>query len=68
MAASCGDGTAGNESLVLTIDELIFQEQDPIIKDKKGILVELPFTAYWDNGANGTSIMAVLKNTQASAL
>jgi hypothetical protein len=62
-----GLGTAGNESLALKVDELIFQEQDPIIKDKKGILIELPWTAYWDNGANGTSIMATLKNTQASA-
>lgn len=61
-----GLGTAGNESLVLNFDELIFQEQDPIIKDKKGILIELPWTAYWDNGANSTSIMATLKNTQAT--
>ncbi|WP_321532266.1 phage tail tube protein [uncultured Desulfuromonas sp.] len=63
-----GLGTEGNEKLMLNIDELIFEEQDPIIKDTKGILIELPWTAYWGNGANGTSIMATLLNTQASAL
>lgn len=68
LSRGTGDGTAGNESLLLNIDELIYEEQDPIIKDRSGILVELPWTAYWDNGANGTSIMATLKNTQASAL
>lgn len=62
-----GDGTAGNEALDVVADELIFQEQDPIIKDKKGILIELPWTAYWNTGANGTSVMATLKNTQATA-
>lgn len=62
-----GLGTAGNESLVLQFDELIFQEQDPIIKDKKGILIELPWTAYWDNGANSSSVMVTLKNTQTLA-
>lgn len=62
-----GSGSADNESLVLSIDELIYQEQDPIIKDDKGILIELPWTAYWNTGANGTSVQAVLKNTQASA-
>lgn len=62
-----GDGTAGSEKLTLNIDELIFQEQDPIIKDSKGILIELPWTAYWNNGANSTAVMATLLNTQASA-
>lgn len=66
LSRGTGDGTAGNEKLTQTFDELIFQEQDPIIKDKKGILLELPWTAYWNNGPNGTSAMAVLKNTQAT--
>lgn len=61
-----GDGTAGNESLKLTIDELIFEEQDPIVRDAGGVLVELPWTAYWNSGANNTSIMVELKNTQAT--
>jgi hypothetical protein len=68
VSRGAGDGTAGNEKLTLNIDELIFEETDPIIKDKKGILIELPWTAYWDDGANGTSIMATLMNTQESAL
>jgi hypothetical protein len=68
LAHGDGTGSAGNESIEIQIDELIYQEQDPIIKDMKGILVDLPFTAYWDNGSNGTSIMATIKNTQPSAL
>lgn len=67
LTRGSGAGTAGNEKLTLNIDELIFQEQDPIIKDSKGILVELPWTAYWDNGPNGSSVMATLLNTQATA-
>ena len=67
LSRGSGDGTASNESLVLTVDELIYQEQDPIIKDDKGILVELPWTAFWNTGTNGTSVMAVYKNTLASA-
>lgn len=66
LTKGLGDGTAGNEKLTLTLDELIYQEQDPIIKDRKGILIELPWTAYWDNGPNGTSVQAVLMNTQAT--
>lgn len=66
LTKGTGAGTAGNESLQLLFDELIYQEQDPVIKDTKGILIELPWTAYWDNGANGTSVQAVLKNTQAT--
>ena len=61
-----GLGSAGNESLQLKFDELIFQESDPLIKNSKGILLELPWTAYWDNGATGSSVQAVLKNTQAT--
>lgn len=61
-----GDGTAGNESLDFLIEELMYEEQDPIVKDRNGILVELPFTAYWDNGAGGSSMIATLKNTQAT--
>lgn len=61
-----GDGTAGNESLTMEFEELIFQEQDPIIKDKKGILLELPWTAFLNAGTNASSVMATLKNTQAT--
>ncbi|MBV5327026.1 MAG: hypothetical protein JZU65_05220, partial [Chlorobium sp.] len=61
-----GDGTAGNESLKMEFQELIFQEQDPIIKDKKGILLELPWTAFLNSGSNASSVMATLKNTQTA--
>lgn len=61
-----GDGTTGNEKLVLTFEELIMQEQDPGIKTAGGILLELPWTAYWNNGVSGSSVKAVLMNTQAT--
>ncbi len=61
-----GDGTAGNEYLELLYPEMIYEENDPLITGSKGILIELPFAAYYDNGAEQSAAQFVLKNTQAT--
>jgi len=59
-----GGGTAGNESLEILIPELLYSPNAPVITGPAGVFVELPFTAYYDNSSEGTSIQFVLKNTQ----
>jgi hypothetical protein len=61
-----GDGSAGNESLEILIPELLYSPNAPVISGPAGIFVELPFTAYYDNSTEGTSIQLTLKNTQAT--
>lgn len=58
-----GDGSAGNEQLVLTFPEIEYDRQDPQVGDSGGVLVVLPFRAYYVNNADATSFKAVLKNT-----
>ena len=61
-----GLGSAGNESLEIFIPELIYSPNAPVISGPSGILVELPFTAYYENSATATTMQAILKNTQAT--
>jgi len=55
-----GDGTEGNEKLIITLPEIIFKPQAPVVSGPTGVLVELPFEAYYNDDANATTIMAVL--------
>lgn len=55
-----GAGTAGNEVLVITLPETIFKPQAPVVGGPTGVLVELPFEAYYNDDVNATTIMAVL--------
>ncbi len=61
-----GDGTAGNEYLEFLYPEMMYEERDPLITGPKGILIELPFAAYYDNSAEQSAAQFVLKNTQAA--
>lgn len=61
-----GLGTAGNESISFSIPELRLKEADPVIKDAKGIMLDIPFEAYYDNGSDASSIVVTLKNTSAT--
>lgn len=58
-----GDGSSGNEYLEILIPELIFQPQAPVISGGGGIVVELPFQAYYDNSNQQSAIQIILKNT-----
>lgn len=59
-----GAGTAGNESMTLTIPEMIFKQDAPVIGGDGGVLVTLPFEAYYHNGSEGVPAQIVLLSTQ----
>jgi hypothetical protein len=56
-----------NNLLEITIKELVLQPVDPAVTGPAGLLVELPFKAYFANASpDVTIIQAVLKNQVAS--
>lgn len=59
-----GDGSAGNEYLEFFIPELLYAPDSPPIEGPRGVLVSLPFEAYYDNNAQATALQVILKNTQ----
>lgn len=61
-----GAGTAGNESFEIKVPELIFKQDAPVISGDKGILVSLPFEAYYQNSSEAAVAQIILKNTQPS--
>jgi len=61
-----GDGSAGNEYLEILVPELVFAPKTPTIRGPKGLLVELDFEGYYDDGSEGTSLQITLKNTEDS--
>jgi hypothetical protein len=61
-----GLGTVGNESLEIKIPELIYSPKTPPISGPKGIMVELPFEAYYENSSEASALQLILKNSQAT--
>jgi len=59
-----GDGSAYNEKIVFIIDELLLSPQSPAIDGPGGVMVELPFTAYYQDGSSGSIFTVQLANTQ----
>lgn len=57
---------SGGNSLGFFIEEVAFQQTSPGIESEKGIYINLPFKAYYKNGAGGSAIVATLVNSQAS--
>lgn len=58
--------TNGTNILDLLISELLFERNAPSIDGPKGIFVELPFKAYYQNGADASAIKATLTNDVSS--
>ncbi len=61
-----GDGTAGDELLTFNFDEIIFKPQSPVISGPVGIMVELPFEAYYNDDADASALWIELKNAEAN--
>lgn len=63
-----GAGTSGNEGLKFHIPELDYGTEMPVANGPKGVLVELPFTGYYDTGAGGASkaFWMEITNTQTA--
>lgn len=62
MQHGTGDGSAGNEKGVLSLEEIQFGQNDPVVGDSGGVDVSLPFTAYYDDGASASAIKFTLDN------
>ena len=58
--------TSGMHSLQFFLEEVIFQQSSPGIENEKGITINLPFKAFYDNGVNDSAIVTTLVNSQAS--
>lgn len=61
-----GAGTSGNESLEFFIPELTFTPKSPPVSGPKGIIVELPFVAYYKDGSVSSAILITLKSPTAT--
>jgi hypothetical protein len=58
--------TNGADILKITMPELIYERNSPGIEGPKGVLINLPFRAYYDNSVEQAAIIAVLTNTKNS--
>lgn len=58
-----GDGTANNEKMVFTIDELIFKQDAPVVNGPTGLKVDLAFQPYYDNGASASAVKLEVYNS-----
>jgi hypothetical protein len=57
---------AANKSLEIYLPEVIYERNAPGIDGPKGIMIDLPFKAYFASNAESTSIKVTLKNQTAS--
>ena len=60
-----GVGTDGNEKLTFTIPELKFQPNAPVVSGPQGVLVEMPFEAFYDDDSAASAIHAELDSAVA---
>lgn len=58
--------TSGTHSLDISLPEVIYERTSPTIEGAKGILLSMPFRAYYNTNVSGTSIVATLVNGQTS--
>ncbi len=58
--------TSGSYSLALELNELKYSYQSPGIQGPQGILQTLPFTAYYNDHADASAVVATLINTLAT--
>lgn len=59
-----GAGSANNEMIDFWIDELVFEPASPVISGPGGILIDLPFTGYYQSGASASAFKIILWNLQ----
>lgn len=59
-------GTEGNEQMRFYVDECMFQPQAPAISGPTGLVVELPFTAYYNNASEASALRMVLQCAQGT--
>jgi len=55
-----------DNSIEFLIPELVFDPEAPVIEGPRGVLVRLPFMAYYDDSGEQTSIQVTVKNDMAT--
>jgi hypothetical protein len=63
ITASVGDGlggSVGNEKLVITLEELIFEPNFPRVEGPAGVFAEMPFKCYARGGNYGIKVQAYI--------
>jgi hypothetical protein len=58
--------TDNNNSLEFVMPEVVYESNAPGIEGSKGIMIELPYRAYWQDSTEDSSIQVVLCNTKTS--
>lgn len=58
-----GAGTVGNEKLRIVLPEILLAVGTPPISGYGGLFVEFPYTAFYENSSEATTLMAVLTNS-----
>ena len=58
----------GTHSLGFNMEEVMIQQTSPGIENEKGIMINLPFKAFYDSCASGSIIVATLVNDHVSYL
>jgi len=61
-----GAGTAGNEYFELLIPELKWGKDTPKVSGPQGMVIDIPFEAYYDNDANASAVVVTFKNATAT--
>lgn len=56
----------GAHSLGFFIEEVILEQSSPGIENEKGIIINLPFKAFYNSGTGGSAIVATLINSYTS--
>ncbi|MPM89702.1 hypothetical protein SDC9_136814 [bioreactor metagenome] len=56
----------GTHSLGFFMEEVIIEQSSPGIDNEKGIIINLPFKAFYNSGTGGSAIVTTLINSYAS--
>jgi len=66
LTRGTGLGSAGNEFMSFNVQQLLFERASTQIDGPNGIMLTLPFKAYWD-GATAYGMQVIVKNAVATA-
>ena len=59
-------GSAGNEKLTISFDEIKFGAESPKVAGDAGVKLSLPFEAYYDNDADASAVVMTLLSPLAT--
>ena len=65
LTRGTGTGAAGNEKITVYLQELIYKPEAPVVGGPQGILVNLPFEAYFDDDSAASALYIEELSTKA---